>query len=80
MCVVTDFTSDCRGLLCAVSGSAMGLSSFSTPQAAVTGRREQVVGGVAKSRREALWRVSPGASWPCHFSDARLLGAQVLAQ
>ena len=52
MCVVTSVASDCRGLLCAVSGSAMGSSSFSTPQAAITGSREQVVSGVAKSRRE----------------------------
>ncbi len=56
MCVVTNFTSDCRGLLCAVSGSAMGSTSFSTPRAAVTGSRERVVSGVEKSRREALCR------------------------
>lgn len=64
MCVVTNFTSDCRGLLCAVSGSAMGSTSFSTPQAAVTGSRKQVVWGVEKSRREGLWRGSPWATPP----------------
>ena len=57
MCVVTNATSDCRGLLGAVSGSEMSGSSLSTLQAAVTGSREQVVWGVEKSRREALCRV-----------------------
>ena len=64
MCVVTNFASDCRGFVCAASGSAMGCSTFSTPQAAVTGSREHVVSGVEKSRREALWRGSPGAAPP----------------
>jgi hypothetical protein len=59
MCVVTKVTSDCRGLLCAVSGSVMGSTSFSTPRAAVTGSREQVVWGVEKLRRKTLWRGSP---------------------
>ena len=64
MRVVTRVTSDCRGLLCAVSGSAMGSTSLSTPRTAVTGSREQVGWGVEKSRREALWRGSPGATPP----------------
>jgi hypothetical protein len=64
MCVVTNFTSDCRGFACAVSGSAMGSSNISTPQAAVAGSREQVVSGVEKSRREALWRGGPWATPP----------------
>ena len=64
MCVVTNLSSGCRGFLCAVSGSAMGCSGFSTPQDAVTGSRERVASGVEKSRREALWRGRPWATPP----------------
>ena len=59
MYVVTNFTSECRGFLCAVSGSEMSCSDFSTPQDAVTGSREHGVSGVEKSRPEVLWRGSP---------------------
>lgn len=64
MRVVTNFTSECRGFLCAVSGSEMSCSSFSTPQDAVTGSREHVVSGVEKLRRKTLWRGSSGATPP----------------
>ena len=62
MCVVTNFTSECRGFLCAVSGSEMSCSNSSAPQDAVTGSGEHGVSGLERSRPEALWRGSP---WGC---------------
>jgi len=64
MCVVTNFSSDCRGFPCAASGSAMDCLGLSTPQPAGTGSREHVVSGVEKWRSKALWRGSPRATPP----------------